>query len=84
MDPDPKQWSERWAQYRSWAEAHAEPDPRSPVEIMADIELLYRSFPEEVRSTDPDPEKTGIQNLRRVLALYERKLQSRSSARHSD
>lgn len=60
------------------------PTPRSPVEIMADVEFLYRSYPLEVRSTDPDPEKLGIQDMRRVLALYERKLQSRSSARRSD
>ena len=51
---------------------------------MADVEFLYRSYPLEVRSTDPDPKKLGIQDMRRVLALYERKLQSRSSARHSD
>ena len=51
---------------------------------MADVEFLYRSYPLEVRSTDPDPEKLGIQDMHRVLALYERKLQSRSSARRSD
>ena len=84
VDADGKQRNAQWAEYRRWAEAHAEPDPRSPVEIMADVEFLYRSYPLEVRSTDPDPEKLGIQDMRRVLALYERKLQSRSSARRSD
>ena len=84
MAADGKQWSAQWAEYRRWAEAHAEPDPRPPEMIMADIEFLYRSYPQEERSTDPDPEKIGIQDLRRVLALYERKLQSRSSARHGD
>jgi hypothetical protein len=81
--PDGKEWTSRWAEYRRWADAHAEPDPRSPTAIMADIDFLYRSYPQEVRGTDPDPQKLGIQNLRRVLAVYERKLQSRSSARRS-
>ena len=84
MEADGKQWSARWAEYRRWAEAHAEPDPRPSEAIMADIEFLYRSYPQEVRSTDLDPDKLGIQDLRRVLALYERKLQSRSGARDSD
>ena len=84
MEANAKSYFEQWAEYRRWAEARAEPDPRSPVAIMADVEFLYRSYPEHVRGTDPDPEKLGIQDLRRVLALYERKLQSRSSARHSD
>ncbi len=48
---------------------------------MSDVEFLYRNYPEEVRTTDPDPGKTGIQNLHRILALYERKRQSRIGAR---
>jgi hypothetical protein len=55
---------------------------------MADIEFLYGSYPEGVRSTDPDPdpdpEKLRIQDVRRIRAWYERKLQSQSSARLSD
>jgi hypothetical protein len=46
---------------------------------------LYRSYPEDVRRTDPDPDKTGVQELYRILALldalYERQRQSRISAR---
>jgi hypothetical protein len=76
-----KEWSQRWNEYRRWAEAHATPDPRSPEQIMSDVEFLYRNYPEEVRTTDPDPGKTGIQNLHRILALYERKRQSRIGAR---
>lgn len=79
--PVTEEWTLRWAEYRRWAEAQSELDPRSPADIMADIDVLYQGYPPEVRSTDPDPMKLGIQDLRRVLALYERKLQSRSGAR---
>ena len=38
----------------------------------------------QIRSSKlPDPEKVGIQELRRLLALYEHRLQSRNSARQS-
>jgi hypothetical protein len=75
-----REWKERWDEYRQWAESHAEPDSRSPAQIMSDIEFLYRSYPLEVRRTDPDPEKSGIQHLYRILALYERTRQSRIDA----
>jgi hypothetical protein len=61
--------NQQWNRYREWAEAHVEPDPRSPAEIMADVDWLYRSYPEDVRRTDPDPDKTGVQELYRILAL---------------
>ena len=70
-------WKESWAAYQQWAEAHTEPDPRSPQDIMRDIDWLYRSYSEEVRSTDPDPEKLGIQNLHRIFALYDQQLKQR-------
>ena len=73
-----KEWRERWDKYREWAEAHAEPDRGSPVDIMRDVDWMYANFPEEVRRTDPDPEKLGIQNMYRIFALYDRKLQARS------
>jgi hypothetical protein len=77
--------NEQWNRYREWAETHVEPDPRSPAQIMADVDWLYRSYPEDVRRTDPDPDKTGVQELYRILALldalYERQRQSRISAR---
>ena len=66
---DLKEWSRRWREYSAWAEANAAPDPRTPQVIMSDLEFLYRSVPEEVRLRDPDPEKLGIQNLHRILAL---------------
>lgn len=80
-----KNYSQQWNRYREWAETHIEADSRSPVEIMADVDWLYRAYPEDVRRTDPDPDKTGVQELYRILALvdalYERQRQSRSSAR---
>jgi hypothetical protein len=71
-----KVWRARWEAYRQWAEDNAAPDPRSPREIMDDIEFLYRCAPEEVRKTDPDPEKTGVRNLYRAFALYDARLRS--------
>jgi len=80
-----KDYSQQWNGYREWAETHVEPDPRSPAQIMADVDWLYRAYPEDVRTTDPDPDKTGVQELYRILALvdapYERQRQSRISAR---
>jgi hypothetical protein len=77
-------WSDQWAEYRRWAETQSAADLRSPAAIMADVEVLYSSYPESVRRTDPDPGKLGIQQLRRAFALYqalyERKFQSRDSA----
>jgi hypothetical protein len=64
---DLKEWSRRWREYNAWAEANAGPDPRTPQQIMSDLELLYRNVPEELRLRDPDPEKLGIQNLHRIL-----------------
>ena len=72
-----KLWHERWAEYQEWAETHSGPDPRSPAAIMRDVDWLYANVPREIRTTDPDPEKLGIQNMRRIFDLYERKRQSR-------
>jgi len=70
-------WKTQWNEYQKWAEDHAEPDPRSPVEIMADVEFLYQNFPEDVRRIDPDPEKIGVQNLHRVFAKLQRIMDER-------
>ena len=64
-------WHESWRHYREWAEAHREPDQRLPAAIMADIEALYRALPEEVRATDLDPEKKGVQEMYRGFALLQ-------------
>ncbi len=72
-----KEWRKRWSEYQQWAETHSGPDPRSPVDIMRDVDWLYANFPEHIRTTDPDPEKLGIQEMYRIFDLYERKRQSR-------
>jgi hypothetical protein len=77
-------WSRRWDDYTRWADDHAAPDQRSPVQIVSDLDLLYSGYSEEMRRTDPDPAKTGVQELYRILGLYDRKLQSRIGARPGD
>jgi len=72
-----KNWHKQWSDYQEWAETHSAPDPRSPIAIARDVDWLYANFPEEVRTTDPDPEKLGIQEMYRIFGLYERKRQSR-------
>jgi hypothetical protein len=79
-----KHWRKRWSDYRQWAETHSGPDPRSPVDIMRDVDWLYSNLSERVRTTDPDPEKLGIQEMHRIFDLYERKRQSRISPGASD
>ena len=39
-----KEWSQRWNEYRRWAEAHSEPDLRSSGQIMGDVDFLYLSL----------------------------------------
>lgn len=79
-----KNWRARWDGYRQWAENNSAPDPRSPVDIMHDVDWLYANFSEEVRTTDPDPKKLGIREMHRIFGLYERNRQSRISADPGD
>ena len=66
---DLREWSRRWREYREWADANGAPDRRPPQAIMRDLETLYGGFSEDVRRTDPDPEKLGIQDLHRIFRL---------------
>ena len=63
------EWTAKWQAYQEWAEGQSNLDERSPPDIMRDLDFLYRNFPEEVRRCDPDPEKLGIQEMRRILGL---------------
>ena len=78
ISPLSSNYREAWKQYQEWADAHIEPDRRPPIQIMADIEALYRALPEHIRAIDPDPEKKGVQEMyrgfARLQALYERTL----------
>ena len=72
-----KEWRAQWSEYQKWAEANDGPDRRPWEAILKDLGFLYRSYSEEVRRTDPDPEKKGIQEMHRVFALHDRLLRSR-------
>jgi hypothetical protein len=72
------EWTEKWAEYQKWVDAHAEPDRRLLHQIMADLEFLHRVYPQSVRQTDP--EKPSVQHLYRVFAICDRELRSRSGA----
>ena len=41
--------------------------------VLADLSAIWRRLPQDVRSTDPDPEKLGVQRMHRVLALLARR-----------
>lgn len=71
------EWHKQRSDYQVWAESHPETDSRSPVAIKRYVEWLYANVPEHVRTTDPDPEKLGIQEMRRIFALLDHKLRSR-------
>lgn len=65
----------QWAYYQDWAQRQPPLDPRSFEEILRDLDVLYFQFSEEVRRLDPDPEKLGIQAMRRVFELHEQRRQ---------
>ena len=67
-----ERWREHWREYDLWAEQN-QPLDRRPFEcILRDLDVLYRQFPLEVRQTDPDPEKLGVQRYHQILAAHER------------
>ncbi len=61
----------QWRAYNEWQKSHDGYDPRPLSEIFRDIDFIYSQYSEEVRRTDPDPEKRGIQEMRRILGLHE-------------
>ena len=58
----------QWAAFNRW-EAENPAPMRTPDEVLADLSAIWMWFPAEVRTHDPDPEKKGIQAMRRALAL---------------
>jgi hypothetical protein len=62
-----RQRLEKWAAFNRWEDQHLQPQ-RPPQQILADLGTIWNWLPPEVRSTDPDPEKTNIRNLRAALA----------------
>jgi hypothetical protein len=57
----------QWDAFHRW-EAENPPPARDPADVIADLGAIYSWLPPEVRNTDPDPEKLGIQKMRAALA----------------
>ena len=58
----------QWEAFHRW-EAQQLPIARPPAAILADIGAIREWLPPEARLADPDPQKLGIQAMRRALAL---------------
>ncbi len=63
-----EEWRRRWEEFNRW-EAEHPPAERDPAKILADLGAILSWLPAEVRAADPDPEKLGIQAMRRALAM---------------
>lgn len=57
----------QWAAFHRW-EAKQAPVERSPAALLADIGAIREWLSPEARLADPDPQKLGIQAMRRALA----------------
>lgn len=57
----------QWARFNRW-ESEQPPVERSPSAILADLGTIWSWLPPEERTRDRDPEKLGIQAMRRSLA----------------
>ena len=58
----------QWAVFHRW-EAEQPLTERAPAKILADLGAILSWLPADVRTADPDPEKLGIQALKKGLAL---------------
>ena len=57
----------QWKIFHEWEDQN--PVKARPLEaVMADLSAIWRRLPEDVRSTDPDPEKLGLRRLRENLS----------------
>ncbi len=57
----------QWEAFHRW-EAEQPAAERPAADIIADLGELWAWLPAEVRGADPDPQKLGIQAMRRALA----------------
>lgn len=65
-----EQYEERrrqWETFRCWEEQQPLVK-RPPAALLADIGAIREWLPREARLVDPDPQKLGIQAMRRALA----------------
>ncbi len=58
----------QWEAFRRWQEEQPLTE-RAPARILADLGAVLSWLPADVRTADPDPEKLGIQVLKKALAL---------------
>jgi hypothetical protein len=58
----------QWRLFHEW-EAEQPPVSREPSAIVADLGLLLQWCPQDLISSDPDPDKLGIAKMRAALAL---------------
>ncbi len=61
------EYRRRFEAFNAWEAGQALPE-RAPAAILADLGFLLRFISLEERLRDPDPEKTGIQRMRSILA----------------
>lgn len=59
----------QFEEFNRWEQCNPAPE-RPFTAILADLSFLLMLLPAEVRETDPDPEKLGVQELHRLLARY--------------
>jgi len=57
----------QFEEFNRWEEQNPRPI-RSFEAVLADLSFLLSLIPAERRGMDPDPEKTGVQELRKALA----------------
>ena len=57
----------QWEAFHRW-EAEQAAAERPAADIIADLGAVLSWLPPKVRGADPDPEKLGIQAMRRALA----------------
>lgn len=56
----------RWEEFHCW-ERDNPPPRRPPADLLADVGTLWNWLPDEIRRSDPDPEKLHIRNMRANL-----------------
>lgn len=62
----------QWALFHEW-EAAREPDPYAWGEVIADVGAILDWLPEDVRQSDLDPGKSGIQRMRHIVSVVSQK-----------
>ena len=65
------QWERRqlqWAAFHSW-EASRGPDAGQSAATIGDLGAILEWLPEDVKTKDPDPAKTGIRRMHAIIGL---------------